>query len=249
MGILSHAKRAINSALLKVGHRIDFDAIIPQTEHLVRHLERARLAPATIFDIGVADGTQWIYNAWPDASYFLFDPTPRSLPHMQALAKSLKATVVNKALGDVGGTVKLHVRPDHSGSSLYDEVGRVIVSETRPVEMARFDEVVPADFQRPALAKIDVQGAEMRVLKGMGRLLQTIDCVVVETSLMATLKGGPEFIEVVTIMKENGLVLFDIIGVLRRPLDNAICTIDAVFVQEDSPLRRDRRWAVNEAGA
>jgi hypothetical protein len=32
-------------------------------------------------------------------------------------------------------------------------------------------------------------------------------------------------------------------------LDNAICTIDAVFVQEDSPLRRDRRWAVNEAGA
>ena len=35
MGILSDAKRTINRALLKVGHRIDFAAIIPQTEHLV----------------------------------------------------------------------------------------------------------------------------------------------------------------------------------------------------------------------
>ncbi len=73
----------------------------------------------------------------------------------------------------------------------------------------------------------------MRVLKGMGRLLQKIDCIIVETSLIPTLKGGPEFTEVVAIMKENGLVLFDIVGVLRRPLDDAICTIDAVFVQED----------------
>ena len=143
MTVLSLAKRVINRALLKVGHRIDFDAIIPQTKHLISHLARTGLTPATIFDIGVADGTPWIYDAWPEAKYFLFDPTRQSLPHMQELAKTLNAEVFNVALGEKSEQVMLNVRPEHSGSSLYAEVGKVVVSETYSVEMRRFDELVP----------------------------------------------------------------------------------------------------------
>ena len=47
-------------------------------------------------------------------------------------------------------------------------------------------------------------------------------------------------------MRDSGFVLFDIIGVLRRPLDRAMTQIDAVFVPENSPLRQDRRWNVPE---
>jgi hypothetical protein len=37
----------------------------------------------TIFHIGVADGTPWLYETFPDAKSHLIDPTRESLPHMQ----------------------------------------------------------------------------------------------------------------------------------------------------------------------
>jgi hypothetical protein len=77
----------------------------------------------------------------------------------------------------------------------------------------------------------------------MGQRIQQIDCFVIETSLIATLRGSPEFAEVVCFMNRNGYVLFEIIDILRRPLDHALAQIDAVFVKQDSELRRDHRWA------
>ena len=248
MSVLGTAKRFTNRALSRIGHRIDFDAIIPQTRHLVTRIARAGLTPATVFDIGVADGTPWIYEAWPNAKYFLFDPTRESLPRMHELAKTLNAEVFNIALGDETKPVRLNVRPDHSGSSLYAEIGRVVISAKHQVQMRRFDELVPAGFTRPALVKIDVQGAELLVLSGMKQRLPDIDFIIVETSLIATLRGGPEFAEVVALMRDNGFVLFEIVGILRRPLDQAVAQIDAVFVPKNSPLRQDRRWAGPEVG-
>jgi hypothetical protein len=46
-------------------------------------------------------------------------------------------------------------------------------------------------------------------------------------------------------MKASNFVLFDITGVVRRPLDQALAQIDAVLVPLDSPLRRDHRWNSN----
>ena len=83
------------------------------------------------------------------------------------------------------------------------------------------------------------------VFEGMGSRLKDLDVVIVETSLIATLKNGPEFADVVALMNASNLVLFDITGVTRRPLDQALAQIDAVFVPSDSPLRRDHRWTAS----
>jgi hypothetical protein len=82
------------------------------------------------------------------------------------------------------------------------------------------------------------------VLRGMGERLKEIDCLIVETSLIATVHDGPEFAEVAGFMNNAGFVLFDIVAVNRRPLDLALAQMDAVFVPETSPLRRDHRWTV-----
>src|SRR5262249_34330654 len=116
------------------------------------------------------------------------------------------------------------------------------VSERREVDVFRFDELVRS-IRRPSLMKIDAQGAELMVLRGMGTLIHEIDYFVIETSLIATIHEGPEFVDLVMLMKENGFVLFDVIAFPRRPLDTALAQIDAVFVPTNSPLRRDHRWA------
>jgi hypothetical protein len=61
------------------------------------------LTPKTIFDVGVADGTPWLYDTFPQAHFFLFDPTAQSLPYMNSVAERLKANVFNLALGDKSG--------------------------------------------------------------------------------------------------------------------------------------------------
>jgi FkbM family methyltransferase len=244
MSFLGAIKRATNRLLIPwLNHRIEYATSIPDFGRLVVHLQSAQLTPKTIFDVGVADGTPWLYDTFPQAHFFLFDPTPQSLPYMNSVAKRLKADVFNVALGDKSGTIALNVWATHSDSSIFDEVGRADILEHRDVPMRRFGELVTS-FARPSLMKIDVQGAELMVLRGMGERLKEIDCLIVETSLIATVHDGPEFAEVAGFMNNAGFVLFDIVAVNRRPLDLALAQMDAVFVPETSPLRRDHRWTV-----
>ena len=77
---------------------------------------------------------------------------------------------------------------------------------------------------------------------GVKEILPQIDIIIVETSLITTLKGeAPEFAAVCGFLKEQGFVLFDIVGIIRRPLDDALAQVDAVFVPEHSCLRCDKR--------
>jgi FkbM family methyltransferase len=112
------------------------------------NINGAGLRPRTIFDVGVAHGTPWLYEAYPEAKYFLIDPTPQSLPLMQDLSNRLKAEVLNFALGNSDGTVTIKIRSDHSRSSLFEEVGDAKIVEEVEVPVRRFDAVIK-EFERP----------------------------------------------------------------------------------------------------
>jgi len=83
------------------------------------------------------------------------------------------------------------------------------------------------------------------VLEGMTGKLAELDALIVETSTIATVKGGAELGGVVRFMGEHGFVVADIIGLKRRPLDGATAQVDLLFVPETAPLRADRRWAAS----
>ncbi len=198
--------------------------------------------PATVFDVGVGFGTYGLYHLFPDAFYHLVDPTPESLPYMEKLARRLHCEVHPLALGDRDGEATLEVRSDIQGSTLLEEVGpREFVRFDR-VPVRRFDALF-ASFARPALCKIDVQGAELMVLEGMAGRIGEIDAFIVETSTIATVRGGAEVEGVVRFMHDHGFALADIIGLKRRPLDDATAQLDLMFVPESAPMRADRRWA------
>jgi FkbM family methyltransferase len=208
----------------------------------VQALRHHGFEPKTVFDVGVGFGTWGLYRAFPDALYHLVDPTPESLPYMHKLARRLNAQVHALALGDHDGEAKLEIRADIQGSTLLEEVGQRDFLRFERVPMRRFDRLFTG-FARPALAKVDVQGAELMVLHGMTGRLPEIDALIVETSTIATVKGGAELAGVVRFMGEQGFVVADIIGLKRRPLDGATAQLDLLFVPEDSPLRADRRWS------
>jgi FkbM family methyltransferase len=232
-------KRVLSYSTL-VLHRVV--GVVPAWAYVLRSLRDRGFDPRTVFDIGVARGTPELYAAFPQAHYFLIDPTRESLPYMQDIARRLDAEILNIALGETEGDVEIGVRTtDIGGSTFYEEIGPLGPTRRYPVPVRRFDRVMNG-FERPALCKIDVQGAEMSVLRGMGKRIREVDAILIEASVIATIRDGPEIAEVIAFLREQGFVLYDVLGGGRRPLDSALAQLDLLFVQEDSPLRSDHRW-------
>ncbi len=210
--------------------------------HSLRTLRQQGFQPATVFDVGVGFGTFGLYRLFPDAFFHLIEPTPEALPHMQRIARRLNCEIHPLALGDHDGETVLEVRADIQDSTLLEEVGDREYLRFETVPLRRFDKLF-ARIQRPALCKIDVKGAELMVLRGMSGALPKLDAVIVETSTIATFKGGAEVAAVVSFMNHRGFVVADILGLKRRPLDHATAQLDLLFMPDASPLRADRRWA------
>jgi FkbM family methyltransferase len=215
---------------------------LPSWPRSMRVLKHHGFAPASVFDIGVAYGTFPLYRTFPDAFYYLIDPARESLAYMRRLSGQLRCEVHAVALGDHDGEAALEVRGDIQESTLMDEIGPRSVRRIDRVPLRRFDSLFP-QFARPALCKIDVQGAELMVLSGMTGCLAEIDALVIETSTIATVAGGAEVEGVVRFLGDHGFSLADIVGLRRRPLDGATAQLDLLFMPRNAPPFDDRRWA------
>jgi len=122
----------------------------------LRALQHHGFKPATVFDVGVASAPG-AFTAPSPTLLYLFEPTRESQPYMARLARRLRCELHPVALGDHDGEALLEIRADIQGSTLLEEVGPRDFLRFGRVPMRRFDRLF-AEFDRPALCKIDVQG-------------------------------------------------------------------------------------------
>lgn len=170
---------------------------------------------ATVIDIGANRGQFTLLMAAlsPDASIVAFEPLIepyRKLTEVTASRPNIRS--VNAAIGPVRATLPMHVaRRDDSSSLLpITELQEAIFPGTghdRTVDV----QVAPlADFldgepiRRPSLMKIDVQGYELEVLKGVRDRLGQIDVLYVEASFLELYRGQPLAHDVIDALKTEG---------------------------------------------
>ncbi|MGH7214919.1 MAG: FkbM family methyltransferase [Tepidisphaeraceae bacterium] len=211
----------------------------------IMHLAAVGFAPSVVFDVGAGKGywAQRFAWRWPEAHFFCLEPLPADAPQLgEACAVDLRLHFVPCAVGDAPGEVAMNAAEVADSSSLLtaDESGANIVRV--PVET--LDGLIDADrVPAPDLIKIDVQGFEMHVLRGARkRALESAEVVLIEVNLYAFAPGTPLAHEVMAFMVEAGFRLYDIAGLLRRPLDGALGQVDFVFVANRSPLVASERW-------
>jgi hypothetical protein len=142
----------------------------------------------------------------------------------------------------------LHVHEDLVGSSIKNEVeGGMVDGQPRTIASVTLDALVQKEHLHGSyLVKIDVQGAELDVLKGAEELCMHTECFILEVSLFRSFVHGADLYDVVVYMKERGFVVYDIASLLYRPFDNALCQMDIVFVRETGPLRSFLGYATPE---
>lgn len=131
---------------------------------------------ATVIDVGANIGYNAIYAArlaGPQGRVIALEPTPDTLTVLRrniAASEFLNILVEPVAAGGLASTRDFFVRGEISAvNSLYPDSRYAHVTSVLPVAVAPLDDLVGGVAD---VVKIDVEGAELDVLKGMPRLLR-----------------------------------------------------------------------------
>jgi len=175
--------------------------------------------------VGAAEGTPPLYAVFPKAFHVLVEPLREFEPQLKELTDRLGGTYRIAAANDTGEPVSFNVHTDHlhGSSQLKEEMGIDADGSPRVVPGLRLDDLLrEINFRTPALLKIDVQGAELIVLRGASVALRSRELVLLETSLFQLMKGAALLSDIVAYMVDAGFVPYDVFSLCYRPLDSAL---------------------------
>jgi FkbM family methyltransferase len=235
--ILSNVKRKLRDVLAR---RLG----VPEIPFAFERLRASGFVPEHIFDVGAHAGefTKLCRRIWPTATLTCFEVLPHRVKELRSwCVRDGNADVLELLLGaETRAAVPLHEM--ETASSVLDE--HISQSPlTRVYPMQTIDEIIRSkSMVAPDLLKLDVQGYELEVLKGAQSILGHLSVVLAEINLIDIHKNVPLLYDIVSFMWEKGFVAYDICGLTRRPLDQALWQADFIFVPRESALRSDKRW-------
>jgi Methyltransferase FkbM domain len=97
------------------------------------------------------------------------------------------------------------------------------------VDVCRLDDVISAsDIRAPVLLKIDVQGAKLDVLRGGQGLLEAVDEMLVECSLVELYAGQALIDDTIAFARQHGFLVISVSPPSRAP-DGAPLQCDVLF--------------------
>ncbi|HKV98960.1 MAG TPA: FkbM family methyltransferase [Vicinamibacterales bacterium] len=167
-----------------------------------------------VFDVGANVGFYTLLaasKAGPSGRVIAFEPLPDNLRilrrHLQ-LNDVRNVTVIEAAAGDADGTAHFAPHAHNSMGSLSDR-GAIVVDMVSLDTLAESGKV-----PIPRAMKIDVEGAELRVLRGAARLLERSRPIILLATHSTSLHR-----ECCDFLRSAGYSL--------RPIDDSISSIDA----------------------
>lgn len=183
--------------------------------------------PITLVDVGAADElpSPWARIASSDLHVVAFEPDDRSPVNSVG-----KVTKIAAALGHSASSATLHLVRKPQCSSLYlpnmellrryPDADRFEVVETADLQLDRLDVALERAGVRDVDAmKLDVQGAELDVLRGAGPILDDLLVLDIEVEFLAVYLGQPLFFEVDEFLRGAGFVLVDLRPIRWRRAD------------------------------
>ena len=155
------------------------------------------------------------------------------------MAQARAFAAFNVALGEKDGEATFYRSQSSPSSSLlrmgdahkelYPHTSMVVPEK---VSTRRLDSYADAiEVQGGLLLKIDVQGAEMGVLRGAPKLLRRADAVIAEVGYLGLYEGQSTIGEISGLLGEYGLTFMGFVDQKVRPADSLPVYGDVLFVR------------------
>ena len=124
------------------------------------------------------------------------------------------------------------------GSSIFEEQTSHVRKQQK-IRSTTLKNEIPNELKNYSnnLIKIDVQGAELKVLEGLSELINNFEVVILEVSVHQYNKNAPLFNQVLDFMIKKNFQLYDIFDLKRLGNNQSfLLQFDCVFVRKGSNL-------------
>jgi len=196
---------------------------------------------ATVLDVGGHHGqfTLFALERFPKAQIITFEPQAEGIAKIRsAIAGDPRVTIQNYALSDSVGEAELHISKRSDSSSLLPiGEGQTTAypgteeATTEEIQLETLDNLVTEPLTEPTLLKVDVQGAELSVLRGAEKTLESIDSIFVECSFVELYEGQALANEVIEFLAARGFNLAGVFGPAYDS-DGRCLQVDALFTRQ-----------------
>lgn len=187
--------------------------------------------PKTLIDVGANKGqfSLAFRSVRPDSQIFAFEPLdPAADKYESVFANDLKSRLERSAISDSSGTATFYVADREDSSSLLrlgsaqNEIFAVSQRTETTVKIDKLGAFIDMkSLSHPIMLKVDVQGAELLVLKGIDDI-HLIDFIYVELSFIELYSDQPLFQDVSNFLIGQGFGLRGIFNQFVDPERGAI---------------------------
>jgi FkbM family methyltransferase len=240
--IRSLLPRDLRRGVGRVGNYLTADMqgsiTFPSIELALKTLRHLGFSPRTCVDVGAYHGewTRLFRSVFPEAAVLMVEAQDSKSPRLQSVARELGSGVMYQS-------AVLAAREDEAVTFYEMETGSSLFQENSPYprvtvqKRARTLDRVLAEhaFPHVDMLKLDVQGAELEVLKGGAKALSQAEALLMETSLIPVNSGSPPFAEVIDFVAQRGFRVFDFCSQVRRT-DGVLWQTDLLFLHSNSRL-------------
>jgi FkbM family methyltransferase len=215
----------------------------PRGDDALWRLRALGFEPPLIIDLGANKG-DWSRSAWAQ-----FGDVPGvillAIEGSDSRAGELEALGIPFVISVVGATTRWAFFYNNEAANTGNSVLRENTQHFKGVQpqrvpMRTLDDLLAARaegggmLQRGVLLKMDVQGYELEALKGAPKLLEAVEVILLETSVLAYNENAPLMGEVLGTLDCLG---FQVLDIIENHLANGVLIqSDFVFARKDSAL-------------
>ena len=186
---------------------MDFDEI----SFLQQIVNRNKIKANEVIDVGVRAGTPSLYRAFPKADFLLVDPQKGGDALLQE--KPLKYEFLNVGLGSSFGTAVLNEQGGKSSVLDRTSVTAGKIEEKYEFEVVTLDSVINEKMHTSSIGiKIDTEGYELEVIKGLNDNVDRISFIIAEASVRKRFLDSYSFDEFIMAMKDRGFLFYTIVS-------------------------------------
>ena len=223
----------------KINHKFQNHNQVTNLDIIITSLKNKNFNPDYIIDIGCFRGiwTKKLLKFFPKSKYLLFDADDKNIEYLEKIKSNNKNIDYKiKLLSDDEKDYDFFSMA--SGSSIFEEQTNY-AREIKKIKSSLLFNELPNEIKntKSNLIKLDVQGAELKIITGLKELINNFEVIILEVSLHKYNKDSPLFYDVISYMQNKKYILYDIYDLKRLgDRDSYLLQFDCVFLREDSNL-------------